>query len=153
MNRLKKLAIIGTGTLLVIGSISACSHKYRDPEHRAQKMVEWVADDLELNEAQKDKLNILSKKMLTSRKQMREQFSSSRDEMKNMLSQPKLDEKKILRMVHKHTQAMNEQAPGIVAAMADFYNTLSPEQRTNLGKKMDGMHKRHGGRHHFGHHG
>ncbi|MDH5185032.1 MAG: Spy/CpxP family protein refolding chaperone [Gammaproteobacteria bacterium] len=153
MNRFTRLVIIGSGAVLIIGSITACSHKYREPEYRATKMLEWVADDLELNDVQKDKLTKLSEKMLQSRKNMREQFSRSKDEINQMLSQPTLDQKKILAMVRTHTQSMNEQAPDIIAAMADFYNTLSSEQRVKLREHMDKMHKRHGGGHHYGHHG
>lgn len=152
MNKFTRLAIIGSGAVLIIGSFTACSHKYRDPEYRATKMVEWVADDLELNDAQKNKFTKFSEKMLLSRKNMREQFSSNKTEINEILSQATLDQKRILGMVRKHTQTMNEQAPEIVAAMAEFYNSLNPEQRIKLREHMDKMHQRHGGRHHFGHH-
>lgn len=153
MNRLNKSVIIGSAALLLISSLTACSHRYRDPEYRATKMTEWIADELELNTSQKEKLSALSKQMLQSRKLMREKVAHNKDELKHMLTQASLDQKKILGMVRSHTDAMNEQAPEIVAAMAAFYNTLTAEQRQELRAHMEKMHKRHGGRHYFGHHG
>jgi len=152
MNKFGKLAIIGTSALLLIGSFTACSHKYRDPEYRAGKMVEMVAHKLELDEQQKGKLNSLSEKMLSSKKIMREKFASNKGEIEMILSQPTLDEKKILGMVNEHTRFINQQAPEIVAAMADFYNSLSTEQRSELRERMEKMHKYYGRGHHFGHH-
>lgn len=151
MNRFGKLAIISSGALLLIGSFTACSHKYKDPEYRAGKMVSIVAHKLELNEMQKGKLEKLSERMLHARKTMREGISSNKDEIGNLLSQATLDEKKILGMVSEHTRMINRQAPEIVSAMADFYNSLNPEQRTELREHIDKMHQRHG--HHHNHHG
>ena len=149
MNKLGKLAVIGSGTLLLITSFTACSHKYRNPEYRADKMVEMVTDKLELNEQQQSKLQSLHEKLRTSRKVMRDKFSSSKEDIETLLSQSTLDEKKILDMVNEHTQFINQQAPDIVAAMGDFYYSLDIEQRTELREHMEKMQKHHGSGHYF----
>ncbi|MDH5360568.1 MAG: Spy/CpxP family protein refolding chaperone [Gammaproteobacteria bacterium] len=153
MNKLGKLAIIGSGTLLLITSFTACSHKYRNPEYRADKMVEMVTNKLELNEQQQSKLQSLHEKLRSSRKVMREKSSSSKGDIETLLSQSTLDEKKILDMINEHTQFINQQAPDIVAAMSDFYNSLDTKQRIELREHMVKIQIYHGRGDHYGHHG
>ena len=142
MKRISKIVIIAGGAVLLAGSIAACSH-HRGPEQRAEWMMEKVSKELKLDEAQQAKLKVLSDDMLAVRKQMRSEFGSDRDQVLGLLDQPKLDQAKILGMVKEHTQTINQQAPKIVAALGDFYDSLSPEQQAEVRKFAKEHHEHH----------
>jgi len=146
MKRITKIVIFTSGAVLLAGSIAACSH-HRSPEQRAEWMMEKVGKELKLDEAQQAKFKALSDDMLAVRKQMRHEFGGDRDQVLGLLDQPKLDQAKILGMVKEHTQTINQQAPKIVAALGDFYDSLSPEQQAEVREfvKEHHEHRRHWG--------
>lgn len=143
MKRITKFAIIGTGALLLVGSFTAC-HRHREPEQRAEWMMEKVSKELKLDQAQQEKLKTLSDEMLAVRKAMKKEFGNGREQLLALIDQPKLDQAKVLGMIQSHTQTINQRAPKIVAAMGDFYDSLSPEQQTEVRQFVKEHHEHHG---------
>jgi Spy/CpxP family protein refolding chaperone len=141
MKRMTKFIVFGTGAVLLAGSIAACSH-HRTPEKRAEWMTEKVSKELKLDDAQQARLKTLSDEMLSVRKQMRQEFGNDRNEVLSLLDQSKLDQAKLLGMVKEHTRTINEQAPKVVAALGDFYDSLSPEQQAEV-RKFIQEHREH----------
>ena len=131
MKTLTKTAIATVGALLVVGSISACSH-HHDPEHRAQWMQKKVTKKLDLNDSQQEKLQTVSTQMMTARNDMKHQFGNDREQLLALLEQPTLDQDKVLTIIQSHTQTMNDRAPVIVASVGDFYDSLSVEQQAEV---------------------
>ncbi len=153
MKRLTKISIIGAGALVLIGTLSGCSH-FRTPEDRAQKMVERVTDKLELTEVQQGKLETFKDKMMTSRKNMKQRFGESKEEFKALFDASTIDQKQTLSLVSSHTQYMNEQAPVIIATFANFYDSLDLKQQADIREFMsdyDEHNCRWGSHRFFGH--
>jgi len=142
MKRITKFVIIGTGAIVLAGSIAACS-RHHSPEQRSEWMMEKMSKELKLDTAQQTKLKALSEQMLAVRKSMRQEFGSDRSEVLSLLDQPKLDQAKVLGMVHEHTQTINQRAPQIVAALGDFYDSLNPEQQAEVRKFVKEHHEHH----------
>jgi protein CpxP len=142
MKRITKFVIIGTGALLLVGSISAC-HRHREPEQRAEWMMEKVSKELKLDQAQQAKFKVLSDEMLATRKAMKQEFGDDREQVLSLLEQPKLDQAKILGMVREHTQAINNSAPKVVAALGDFYDSLTLEQQAEVREFVKERHGHH----------
>ena len=80
MKRITKFVIIGTGALLLVGTFTAC-HRHREPEQRAEWMMEKVSKELKLDTAQQEKLKTLSDEMLAVRKAMRQEFGTDREQV------------------------------------------------------------------------
>jgi Spy/CpxP family protein refolding chaperone len=131
MKTISKIAIVTAGALVVVGSLAACSY-HHDPEHRSQWMQEKVTKKLELNDTQQQQLKSVSDEMLNARESMEQQLGNDREQVLALLDQPTLDQDKVLDMIQSHTQAINEGAPGIVAALGDFYDKLSAEQQAEV---------------------
>jgi protein CpxP len=142
MKRITKLIVIGSGVVLLAGSIAACGRPHT-PEQRAEWMTEKVTKELKLDDAQQAKLKTLSDLMLSARKQMRQEFGDDRDQVLSLLDQPKLDQARILGMVREHTQAINKEAPKVVAALGNFYDSLTPEQQAEVRKFVKEHHEHH----------
>ncbi|NOR51489.1 MAG: hypothetical protein GQ470_02615 [Gammaproteobacteria bacterium] len=151
MKRLTKISVIAAGALVMITTISGCSH-FRSPENRAQWMVEEVTDELELTETQQLKLKTLSDEMLSTRTSMKEQFGESREQMVSLFDYPMLNQDKALKIIKSHTQMVDEQAPVMVTAFADFYDSLDSEQQIEVREFMQKHNDRHEHRGFFRHH-
>ena len=148
----KRILIVSTGVVLAI-SLSACGHRafHASPEERAEHLVEYVSDDLDLDETQIASLNALKAKLLDLRKAMQQGQADSRDALLEIVSQPTLDRDRAVALIQGRLQTLQDQTPQIVAAIGDFYDGLNAEQQQELRNKME---RRMKGHHHgfgFGH--
>ncbi len=104
-------------------------------EHQ-QKMVERFASKLDLNATQKDKLKALSD-ALAKQHQIMHGNNGLKSEMLSLISGNKMDRSKALEFAQSKTRAMQEAAPLVVNASADFYDSLNPEQQTKVREWME----------------
>lgn len=135
MKRITKISLVVVGTLVLVGAFSACRH-HHDPEERAQWMQNKVTKKLELNDTQQLQLKQVSDEMMDARQSMKQQFGDSREQLLGLFEQPTLDQAQILNLLQSHTQAFNERAPGIVAAVGEFYDGLNPDQQAEIREFM-----------------
>lgn len=150
MTRISKYSIIGLIGVALLGGAVACSHHYKDPEHRAEYFQSKITKELDLNEVQQAKLQSMVEVMMQVRQEMKAEFENSHQSIDALLQQPQLDRDGMLAMVNRHTTMMNQNAPRVVNAMADFYDSLNDEQRAELREHIS---KHRGKGHHGGHHG
>lgn len=148
MKRITKISLIGAVTLVLVTTISACNH-FKSPENRAEWMMDKVSNKLELTDIQQTKLKALSEEMLSSRKAMKSKFGDSREQIVALFEQPTLDQKKALSLVQSKTQMIEEKAPVIITAFANFYDSLDAEQQSEVRDFV----QEHKERSHHGSHG
>ncbi len=129
-----KLIALSAIGLLLMGAVTACGkgHFRLSPEKRAQYFVEHVTEELKLTEPQVAKLNGVKDELLAARRHMVAQRQSAQETVLEMLEQPTMNRERVLSLVQQRTQEVNDKAPQIVAALGDFYDALSPEQRQKL---------------------
>lgn len=154
-----KRTLVGVfGASVVLGSLAGCSHRFgggdwsqHTPEQRAEfraKMVDRVASKLELDAAQKAKFEVLASTLQAQREAVMG-ATNPRDEMKALVAGTSFDRNRAQVLVQQKTQAVQNASPAVITAMADFYDSLKPEQQQ---KVRDFMNRR-GGRGGPGHHG
>lgn len=137
MKPLSKTIIALVAITGLAAGLSACGHHYRaDPEQRAEHMMQKISHELELNDAQLAQLSKLKTALLDARKQLHEQRKSEQDTLQSLLSQPTLDRDRLLSLAQEHLQKMQQQAPQIVTAAGDFYDSLKPEQQHKLREEI-----------------
>ena len=93
MKRKTKITALITTGLLLIGGLSACGHhyKHRNPEARAEYIIEKITDKLDLNDAQASKLQVIKTELLEIRENSRQQRGDTHDTILSLLQQPTLD--------------------------------------------------------------
>ncbi len=133
---------------VVGGAIAYGKAKFSDPGARADYMVSYVSEELELNESQDQALNALKEQVLSTRSQMKAETSSVRDEVRGLISADSFDQAKALELLSNKTVAVNATAPDVMLALGNFLDSLNSEQKAEILEFMD--HKK-GGR--FGHRG
>jgi len=131
----------------LVGGLSACAgnrHEYganMSAEQYAQKrdkMVDKAASKLDLNEEQKKRLSVLGDKLFEQRTALIGQSSSPRAEMKALVAGEKFDAVRAQTLVNEKTAALQAKSPEVIAALADFYNSLNPLQQQKVRDYMEG---------------
>lgn len=136
-------------TKIIIGSVTAVAvaigvSGFAMAKHHGDMggyMMHKLEKKLDLNESQMMNLEAAKDFMQAQRKE--HMAMDYRSQMKELLSQPALDQAKIIGMMEEKMQAMRANAPEMIAKVAAFTDSLTPEQRAEL---MEMMNKR--GRHH-----
>ncbi|PTT16105.1 hypothetical protein DBR12_21105 [Acidovorax sp. HMWF029] len=132
------------GASIAVGGLTACSssHHHRGPmsaEKMAEvrgKVVERVSSKLDLNDAQKAKLNVLADKMEAQRTAFVGKTADPRAEMQAIVAGEKFDRARAQTLLDEKTRAVQAYSPEVVSAMADFYDSLNPEQQQKVRELM-----------------
>lgn len=143
-----KRTLLGlVGATIVVGGLSACGHRERNygagmshekyTEMR-DKVVDRAASKLDLNEDQKKRLSVLGDKLYEQRTALVGQTTDPRAEMKALIAGEKFDAARAQALINDKTAALQAKSPEVIAALADFYNSLNPVQQQKVRDYMDG---------------
>jgi periplasmic protein CpxP/Spy len=146
-----KRTLIGVfGASILIGGLSACGHhqgSYQmseaDSAKMRERMLERVGSKLSLDDAQKQRLVVLADKLKEQRAALVGTTTNPRAEMQALVAGPKFERERAQGFVNAKTDALRGKSPEVIAAAADFYDSLKPEQQQ---KVREFLSKRHGWR-------
>lgn len=98
-----------------------------------ERMVERAAGKLDLDAEQKAKLGALGLALAEQRKALVGSAGTDpRAEFQALMAGPTFDRNKAQALVEAKTGAVQANAPKVVAAAADFYDSLKPAQQEKL---------------------
>ena len=143
---IKRTVLTVLGATVLAAGLSACGDRHMghgsgiSPEQYAQKrdkMVDRVAGKLELTDDQKKRLSTLGDKMYQQRTAFMGTSKDPRTELKSLISGDKFDTDRAQALVTEKTTAVQGKSPEVIAAMADFYNSLNPAQQQKVRDFME----------------
>ena len=123
--------------------VSACRHY--SPEKRTQWMMKKFTKDLELNDSQKEQLDVFKTEILMKGRELRVTYKNTMEELGLQLRSEEFDKQKVKDAVSRITAPQDEFISLFIEKLADFHSSLTVEQKTILAKKLDKM-KNHGKR-------
>ena len=144
MKRLVKKTLFGlVGGALIIGSVAGCAQRGHDgwqsgamsPELRV-RMVDKLGSRLDLDAAQKEKLAALVQTLEAERSLLRG-AGDPRAEVKALFASSTLDQVAAKKLIDEKTAAIQAGSPAVIAATADFFNRLRPEQQQKVRDFME----------------
>lgn len=134
------IGLAATGALL--GGLAACSHgHHRGPMTEAdivqlrECVIDKAASKLDLDTAQKARLATLADALQAQRSALMASGAGAappRAELQALIAGTSFDRSKAQALVDSKTTAVRDKAPAVVTAMADFYDSLKPEQQQKL---------------------
>ena len=137
------------GATLVIGSLSACSGGRHDANMsesdlatRQAKMIDYAGKKLDLNDMQKQRLNVLGDKLREQRTALVGK-TEVRAELQSLVAGTTMDRVKAQALVEEKTGVLRSKSPEVISAAADFYDSLNPAQQQRV---RDLMQRRKGWR-------
>jgi len=102
------------------------------PEGRSEWITSRISQRLDLNEGQKVKLEALRQSFLGLRQDFVKSRSEGRGVMAELLSEPELDRERAQVQFLEHQEALTGQSGEVIDAVAEFSDSLNPEQRETL---------------------
>lgn len=154
--RIKTLIVVATVAGLA-ATLAACGHRHKDPQQRAQWIMDKMERKLELNEAQKTKMIVVRDKMLAARADMHGEDDEKKQRMQEIIAGNTFDRSKAMTLFEEKTRAVETHGPEVINAMADFYDSLDQTQqqklRDHLQQRMERYRDGGWGGHHGGHRG
>jgi periplasmic protein CpxP/Spy len=147
---MKRALVTALGAVFVVGGLSACAgHRHGGPMSEADsaarqaKMVDYAGKKLDLNDAQKQRLNVLGDKLREQRASLMGASKDPRADITALVAGDKMDRAKAQALIDEKTSAIKTKSPELIAAAADFYDSLNPAQQQQI---RDLMNRRHGRR-------
>ncbi|HEX6703835.1 MAG TPA: Spy/CpxP family protein refolding chaperone [Albitalea sp.] len=130
------------GASALLGGVAACSHSHHGPggwhsmgpedaERFKARATDRVADKLELNADQKAKLGVLLDRMQEQRLALRG-ASDPRADLLALVKDNAFDRWHAQDLVNAKLAAVRDKGPQVIAALADFYDSLQPAQQDKV---------------------
>lgn len=130
------------GVSLLVGGLSACGHRYHDramsplsAEDAAkwrERMLDRATKELQLDEAQKQRLGVVFDKMREQRNALVGSSTSPRAEVSALIAGATFDKARAQALVEQKTGALREKSPEVITATAEFFDGLKPEQQQKV---------------------
>ena len=138
-----KRTLIGLfGATALFGGLAAWAYNHHGHGWRAMseadaaqmktRMVDRIGSKLDLDAAQKAKLGVLADALRLQRNALVGTTSNPRADMQSLIAGSTFDRDKAKALINAKVGAVNTQSPAVVAAMADFYDSLKPEQQARV---------------------
>ena len=136
------------GASVLLGGLSACSgHRHgwsgsdADTAAHQEKMVNYAGKKLDLTEAQKQRLTVLAAKLAEQRLALMGASKDPRADLQALLAGDKLDKTRAQALIDDKTGAIKAKSPEVIAAAADFYDSLTPAQQQQIRDLMNRRHR------------
>ncbi len=132
------------GVSILVGGLTACGHRHgfgapMSTEEAAEfrgKMIERVSSKLDLNADQKKRLTVLADKLHEQRLALVPAGKEPRADLQALVAGDKFDRTRAQTLVTEKTAAITGKSPEVIAAMADFYDSLNPAQQQKVREFM-----------------
>ena len=141
------------GATALFGGIAAwAQHRHQgwqnmseqDATEMKARMVDKVAKRLELDSAQKAKLDALADAMRAQHQALRAGSGDPRAEVQSLVAGNTFDRAKASTLIESKLAAVHTQSPAVVTAVGDFYDSLKPEQQAKVREFMTRRGHHHG---------
>ena len=140
----KKGLYLSVIAVLLVGIAGLTGCRRHSPEHKAEFMVDYAAETLDLNDEQRAHLDQIKDELLEKAMGMREDKKAMHAELVVQLKSEKIDTDSLKAMVNDHKNKMEELIDLGIDKLAEFHQTLSAEQREKLVAKLESFKKWHG---------
>jgi len=141
---LKKGLYVSLIMFLLAGVVGLAGCRRHSPDQKAEFMVDYVAETLDLNANQRVHLDQIKDEMLDKVVQMRADKGAMHAELIAQLGAEQIDQGRLKTMVTEHRVKMEALIDIAIEKLAEFHQTLTPEQREKLVAKLENFQKWHG---------
>ena len=141
---IKRTFVAVFGTAILIGGLTACgTHRggwnnmsEADSAKMRERVLERAGKELQLDDAQKQKLATLADKLRESRVAVMG-ATDPRADIQALVAGPKFDRANAQALVETKTAAVRARSPELISAAADFFDSLKPEQQQQVREFMN----------------
>ena len=140
----KKGLFISMVALLIVGIAGLSGCRRHSHAHKAEFMVDYITETLDLNESQQEQLNQIKDEVMAEAKEMHANKESMHAELVTQLRSEEIDQTLVKARVAEHRAKMDRIIDLLVVRIAEFHKTLTPKQKEKLVAKLETFKKWHG---------
>jgi Spy/CpxP family protein refolding chaperone len=129
-------AFVAAALVATVGLGAAACNRH-SPEHRAEWITGKIASELDLNDAQKVKLDAVKTEFLAVRKEVHKDRAQTFKDLIAQVRAKDLDTRKLQAIVEAKTKAVETASPRVIGRIAEFHASLSEQQRDKLATKLE----------------
>ncbi len=137
MKRNRHIILIVVLLTALLALIGAGCYQHRTPEERAERVVQHLVTTLNLDTAQKAKLEKMKEEFLARRPDMVKMREESFNDIKEMMLSPQLDQTRLNARMEKIQSHTGDFIRFLFTKFAELHDMLTPEQRTKLVEEME----------------
>ena len=138
----KGLSILLVSILISgLGLFGGCRRSAHD--HKAEFMVDYISETLDLDDSQKAQLNQIKNELMAKVRQMRAGKDSMFEELVAQLRSEEIDQARVKALIAERRAQMDEFVDLLVVRLAEFHKTLTQEQKDKLVAKIETFKKWH----------
>ena len=140
----KKGLYISMVALLIAGIAGLSGCRRHSHAHKAEFMVDYISETLDLTESQQEQLNQIKDEVMAEAKEMHANKESMHAELVAQLRSEEIDQTLVKARIAEHRAKMDHIIDLLVVRIAEFHRTLTPEQKEKLVAKLETFKKWHG---------
>ena len=133
-------------TFLIAGVAGFTGCRRHSHAHKAEFMVDYISETLDLTENQREHLNRVKDELMEKARQMHADKESMHEELVAQLRSEEIDQVLVKEKIAEHRAKMDEIIDLLVVRIAEFHKTLTPEQKEKLIAKLETFKEWHGRR-------
>ena len=141
---LKKGLNISMIALLIAGVAGFSGCRRHSHAHKAEFMVDYISETLDLTESQQEQLNQIKDELMEKAQQMHADKESMHAELVAQLRSEEIDQALVKAKIAEHRAQMDDIIDLVVVRFAEFHKTLTAEQKEKLIAKIETFKKWHG---------
>jgi len=141
----KKTAFAALIAILVPGLLlfSGCRHKGHHGK-AAYFIMDYIVETLDLTEPQEAQLNEFKDELVEKGQDIRHKHRAFHDEIIVQIKSDTIDQQRLKDLIAENRAQMDEMISLMIARLAEFHQTLTPEQKAKLVNKLKNFKKLHG---------
>jgi Spy/CpxP family protein refolding chaperone len=138
----KGLYILLIGMLISgVAFFSGC--RRHSQSHKAEFMMDYIGETLDLNESQQAQLDQIKDELLAKARLMHADKESMHEELVTQLRSEEIDQVRVKAVIAEHRVQMDEIVDLVVLRLSEFHKTLTLEQKEKLISKIETFKKWH----------
>ncbi len=140
----RNITIGAIAVCLAFGSLFVgCRHHFGSHEARAEKTIRYLTDELILTEPQQAMLKSFKDEMLKKREDAHQCRQKNKAVIMEELKKDTVDQESLMNIYTEHKPKIDELATFVISSLAEFHETLTPEQKSTLIDKLETFDKWH----------
>jgi Spy/CpxP family protein refolding chaperone len=131
------IVLVVLGIIAVAGVAWAKHNGHCSAEDRMQFVSERIGRKLDLNDAQRGRLEALVGTVMELRSEQQDRRRGMNQDVTELLSAPMLDRERAVALIDERLQGIEDRKRILVDAFADFSDDLAPAQRAQLAELIE----------------
>jgi len=139
----KKTATISLVGILISGILIFTGCKHHGHHRGAEFMADYVGEVLNLDDSQKEMLDSIKEEFMEKAREMHAGKAAMKEVLMAQLEKEQMEKEELQKLIDQHRAHMDDMVDLGLDRLIAFHQTLTPDQKAKLIKKLEDFEKWH----------